>query len=253
MDKFDLIESWQKEEQKGMEGWDFSYLDGRIREGDLPWDYRTIVKSSLKSPMKLLDMGTGGGEFLLSLGYNPKFISVTESYPPNIELCRKKLHPLGIKVIETYDDLNLDIPSSSLDMVINRHESYVAKEVFRILKPGGIFVTQQVGAYNNLEFSNHLFAASRQVVKEYTIAYHKSEILKAGFEIDYEEEAMTDLEFLDIGGLVYFASIIDWEFPGFSVDKFTGTLLRLHRELESGKRLVSQEHRFIVKARKPLV
>lgn len=253
MDKFDLIKSWQAEAKKGMEGWDFSYLNGRIKEDDLPWDYKTIVKSSLKSPMKLLDMGTGGGEFLLSLNYNTRLISVTESYPPNIELCKRKLKPLGIKVIESHDNLNLDIPTASLDIVINRHESYVAKEVFRILKPGGIFVTQQVGAYNNLDFSNQLFAANRQVVKEYTLAYHKSEILEAGFEIDYEEECMIDLEFLDIGGLVYFASIIDWEFPGFSVDKFTGTLLKLHRQLEVGKRLVSQEHRFIIKALKPFL
>ena len=35
---------------------------------------------------------------------------------------------------------------SSFDLVINRHEIFGAKEVFRALKPGGLFLTHQVGA-----------------------------------------------------------------------------------------------------------
>lgn len=252
MDKLDLIAYWQEEELKSMTGWDFSYLDGRIVEQPLPWEYKSLIDKVLKPGHRLLDMGTGGGEFLLSLNHEPRRTTVTEGYPPNIELCRKKLGPLGITVVEALDDLNLDIPSSSMDVVVNRHESYIASEVFRILKPGGFFITQQVGAFNNLEFSNKLLRINRQAVREYMLDYHKREVEKAGFSVSFSNECMTDVTFLDVGALVYFASIIEWEFPGFSVDKVTGELLQMHRQIEAGQKVVSQEHRFVMVAHKPM-
>ncbi|MNJ78400.1 hypothetical protein D3C77_761450 [compost metagenome] len=33
--------------------------------------------------------------------------------------------------------------------MINRHEAYSVQELNRILKPGGLFITQQVGGQNN--------------------------------------------------------------------------------------------------------
>ena len=36
--------------------------------------------------MRLLDMDTGGGEFLLSLGHPFERTAATEGYPPNVEL-----------------------------------------------------------------------------------------------------------------------------------------------------------------------
>ena len=53
------------EEAASFSGWDFSHLDGRWQEGGIPWDYGEIVREFLQDSMELLDMGTGGGEFLL--------------------------------------------------------------------------------------------------------------------------------------------------------------------------------------------
>lgn len=46
--------------------------------------------------MQLLDYDTGGGEFLLSLGHPYRNTAATEGYPPNVELCRQVLLPLGV-------------------------------------------------------------------------------------------------------------------------------------------------------------
>ena len=59
--------SWKAEEAASFSGWDFSHLDGRWQEGEIPWDYGEIVREFLQDSMELLDMGTGGGEFLLTL------------------------------------------------------------------------------------------------------------------------------------------------------------------------------------------
>ncbi|WP_349255151.1 hypothetical protein [Acetivibrio sp.] len=59
----------KNEERQAFKGWDFSYIDGRCSNDELPWDYKQIVLSYLKSTDKLLDLGTGGGEFLLTLNH----------------------------------------------------------------------------------------------------------------------------------------------------------------------------------------
>ena len=75
-----LKELWKQEEaQAHIRGWDFSHLNGRYtEEQDLPWDYKNVVRSYLKNNMELLDIDTGGGEFLLSLGHPHKNTTVTE-------------------------------------------------------------------------------------------------------------------------------------------------------------------------------
>lgn len=60
MNRNELRKLWQAEEAKGFQGWDFSYLAGRMAEEDLPWDYETSVKSLMDGDVVMLDMGTGG-------------------------------------------------------------------------------------------------------------------------------------------------------------------------------------------------
>ena len=65
--------------------WDFSHVDNRYsEEGSLPWDYRKIIL--LGDRDYLLDMDTGRGEFLLSLGHLYSRTSAAEAYPLNVEL-----------------------------------------------------------------------------------------------------------------------------------------------------------------------
>ena len=58
------IDVWKKEETAAFEGWDFSHLKGRWENEQLLWDYKTIISKYLRPEMQLLDLGTGGGEFL---------------------------------------------------------------------------------------------------------------------------------------------------------------------------------------------
>ena len=66
MNREELLAQWRQEEQRGMSGWDFSHLQGRYTVEPLPWDYQERVRESLRPGVRLLDMGTGGGEILLS-------------------------------------------------------------------------------------------------------------------------------------------------------------------------------------------
>ncbi len=70
----------------------------------------------------MLDMGTGGGEFLSSLAPFPPYTCATEAYPPNVPIAKARLEPLGIEVFQISEDNFLPIPDNTLDLVINRHE-----------------------------------------------------------------------------------------------------------------------------------
>jgi SAM-dependent methyltransferase len=239
-----FLREWLAEEAAAFQGWDFSRLDGRMIEEPLPWDYREIVGQYLHADHKMLDMGTGGGEFLLSLNHPYQNVFVTEAYPPNVELCYKKLTPLGITVRQIADDDILPYDDAMFDIVLNRHESFDAQEVFRVLKPGGIYITQQVGGENNRALSELLIDDFAPTLTQHSLSVNQTLLQGAGFEIRQCGEYFPAVKFFDVGAVVYFAKIIEWEFPGFTVSECFNALLKLQRILEEQGCIESREHRF---------
>ncbi|WP_169090900.1 class I SAM-dependent methyltransferase [Paenibacillus sp. PL91] len=247
----ELIPLWLLEEEKTFTGWDFSYLANRTATQELPWDYKTTVLSYMKSTSTLLDMGTGGGELLLSLSPPKGQTYATEAYAPNYELCKQTLPAFGIDVRPVSKDHKLPFESEFFDLVINRHESFSAQEVHRILKPGGMFITQQVGGQNNRELSAFLLGQQSSLTDaNFNLQACRDELMKARFTIVEEKEHFPLLQFFDVGALVYFAKIIEWEFPGFSVQKCLNKLILLQEKLEKDGSIRSTEHRFFMTARK---
>ncbi len=240
----------KNEEKHAFQGWDFSYLDGRWDGEHMPWDYKKIVLSYLHADYRLLDMGTGGGEFLLTLGHPFNNTSVTEAYPPNVEICRVKLEPLGITVRQVFDDAVLPFTDFSFDIVINRHEAYDIGEVNRILKIGGYFITQQVGCKNDADLAEKLINSSESSDPYHGLKNNIEAFESCGFDIIQAEESFNPIRFFDTGALVYFAKIIEWEFPGFSVDAYFDNLCKIEDEINKTGYIEGTEHRFIIASRK---
>ncbi|MGV8050084.1 MAG: class I SAM-dependent methyltransferase [Anaerolineaceae bacterium] len=240
----------KSEEQQAFSGWDFSYLNGRWKGELQPWNYREVVRKHLKTGMKLLDMGTGGGEFIQSLDHPFSLISVTEGYEPNYKLCLQKLAPLGIQVRFVSEDNLLDFPDNSFDLVLNRHESFSASEVWRVLIPGGFFITQQVGGQNDADLSRKLIPSYLPALPDHDLEHNLALLKEQNFLILSAQESFTPIRFFDLGALVYFAKIIEWEFPGFSVDSCYEKLITLNDELQAKGYIEGTEHRFILAAQK---
>lgn len=246
-----LKQQWQREQEYAFRGWDFSHLDGRWKSECLPWDYAEIIKKHLKCTDRLLDMGTGGGEFLLSLNHPCGLTTVTEAYPPNLELCQKVLSPLGIPVVPSYDDHRLPFQPDTFDIITNRHESFDLREVKRILKRGGYFITQQVGNTNNHLLTARLIDGFPSQFQEHNLERYLKISTELGLELEKAEECFPLLKFYDIDALVYYAKIIQWEFPGFSVESCFKRLCECHHEIEKNGYIESRQHRFILIIRKP--
>jgi SAM-dependent methyltransferase len=130
------------------EGWDFS----RVRDArePVPWDYLDVVRRYLQPTDRVLDVGTGGGEKLLSLAACFDSAVGVDASPEMIETARKNkaAAPTEKVSFEVMRGEALRFPDGAFDVVLNRHCTVDVRETFRVLRPGGYFVTQQVGARN---------------------------------------------------------------------------------------------------------
>ena len=244
---------WAKEESIAqIKGWDFFHIHGRYEEeSSLPWDYETIINELLRDDMKLLDYDTGGGEFLLSLRHPYENTAATEGYPPNVQLCREKLLPLGIDLRACADALHVPFDDSSFDIILNRHGDFDPSEIRRMLKAGGVFVTQQVGSENDRELVDAVLPGVEKPFPHNNLTEQREAFEKAGFEMIKAEEAFCPIRFFEVGAFVWFAHIIEWEFPGFSVEKCFDRLLQMQRIIETNGKIEGTAHRFLIVARKP--
>ena len=238
-------------------GWGFDYLAGRWQESPPPWDYRAEVVARLQGGVKrLLDMGTGGGEWLSTLQPLAPQTVATEGYAPNVAVAAGRLGPLGVRVVavDGDDPARLPFADGAFDLVINRHDSYDPAEVRRVLKPGGWFITQQVGELDGVELNRWLQLPVHGAVSfsypGWDLAAAARALEAAGFVVVKRQEAFPPAVFHDIGAVVYYLRAIPWQIPDFSVERYYQPLLALHRHIERNGPLTVHGHRFLLVARR---
>ena len=243
---------WKKEEETAhIHGWDFSHIHNRYREeDDLPWDYKKIICQYLNKNIKILDYDTGGGEFLLSLKHPFHNTAATEGYPPNVELCKKTLLPLGIDFKSCDTPSNIPFESESFDIIINRHGDFHAEELYRLLKKGELFITEQVGSENDRNLVEMVLPNTQKPFPHLNLKEQREIFENAGFHIIRAEEVFRPIRFYDVGAFVWFAHIIEWEFPGFSVERCFDSLLKIQKSIEDTGYIEGTIHRYLIVAKK---
>jgi len=117
------------------------------RRAPTPWDYADIVAQHLQTESDLLDIGTGGGETLLA--FAPLFRSALgiDIDPGMIDTATRNAHGRS-NVTFRLSSHELEGVPETFDIALNRHAPFSAPALARHLKPGGLFITQQVGERN---------------------------------------------------------------------------------------------------------
>lgn len=248
MNREQLKKEWLLSEarQKDFKGWDFSSISKDYWQEPTSWDYVEIVKTYLGSDMSLLDMGTGGGELLMTFQHPVSKTYATEGWLTNFELLQNRLVTKGITVKFVEEDDILDFSDNSFDIVINCHESFLISEVKRVLKPGGIFVTEQVGDTNGINLASRLVPNYQKTDFMLHLSSVVKELRESQFEVLEQFEAYPIQKFFSMDALIYYARTISWEFPNFSVETHMDELMYLKEELTRNGYIYNQEHRFIV-------
>jgi SAM-dependent methyltransferase len=254
MNTNELIDTWKREEQQPFIGWDFSYLDGRMIEEQAPWSYSSRAAELMRKASSVVDLGTGGGERLLKLQKSwPEKVVVTEEYPPNFRLATERLSPFGVQVVDApLTDVDpMPFSNGEFDLVLNRHSGFNAKDVARILAPGGIFLTQQVHGLWACDLLA-VFGAKPQW-PDSTLEKYVPQLKAAGLTIINTQEWSGQLSFTDVGAIVYYLKAVPWFVPGFSVVTHSEYLLTLQCRLESGESLAFVARKYLIEAHKHLL
>ena len=155
-----------------------------------------------------------------------------------MRLCEKTLCPLGVDFHRADASEDLPFEDEAFDIVINRHGSFCVSELHRVVKRGGIFITEQVGAENDRALVELLLPGTELPFPEMRLKLVSKRFQKAGFVILQSQEAFRPIKFYDVGAFVWFAHVIAWEFPGFTVEK---CLKELYRRRYWNKRDASRD------------
>ncbi|HZZ34755.1 MAG TPA: class I SAM-dependent methyltransferase [Caulobacteraceae bacterium] len=240
------LSRWTRDAAAPFEGWDFSYLDGRMIEAEPPWSYPALAKAAVQRAHDILDVATGGGEVFASLAPFPGRASAVEGYVPNLAVARRRLEPLGVAVFQGNTASGMPFEDASFDLVLNRHGGFRPAEMHRILKPGGVFLTQQVAGDNLADLSDAF--AAKPMYPDHTLKNIGEELRALGFTLGRTEAWRGPITFLDVGAIVYFLKAIPWVVEGFSVERHLGALEALHARSESTGPLRFTYTRFLIEA-----
>jgi SAM-dependent methyltransferase len=231
-------------------GWDFSWLDGRATEERPPWGYAGMVAARLHAVDSLLDVQTGGGEMLASVGPLPNFAVATEPWPPNVPVAAERLGALGAHVVAA-GGLELPFRADTFDLVICRHPTATPwPGIARVLRPGGTFLSQQIGGGNVAELAEALVGPPQSAFTR-SPARERAGAEAVGLEVVDVREAALRCVFDDIAAVVYFLRLVVWIVPDFSVDRYRTQLRALHDRMRAGGPFVATSRRFLIEARKP--
>jgi SAM-dependent methyltransferase len=220
------------------QGWDFSTLGDRLVLEPPDWDFEEIVANAVAGTTTMLDMGTGGGEWLSSLRARAPFTVATEGWQPNVAVATARLSPLGVPVVYTEGAADnhrqepgdpagrLPFRTEAFDLVTNRHESFRATEIARVLRRDGTFVTQQT--HSGSQQFHELLGSEPPGVQELELDMIAMQLEDAGLSIDEAEVGTATTVFADIGALAWYLRSVPWAVPGFTVSTYRQALLRLH-------------------------
>jgi SAM-dependent methyltransferase len=219
-------------------GWDFSQVHD-LRQ-PVPWQYSDVVAHYMRPADLVLDIGTGGGErfrdlagsFARGVGIDvdPDMIRHAErtSAAPNVEyrVCSDRLERI----------------TTAFDVILCRHAPFQLPAIAEHLKPGGYFITQQVGERNMASVK----AALRQPETRPEISpasmNHPGLRLLAFAEYDVEY-VVSDIESL----IVWFSAmdLLHADFAGSAALTSAAALNNVLAGNVHGRGFVTNEHRYL--------
>lgn len=225
-------------------GWDFSKMN--TQRQPVPWKYLDIIPLYLKNKDHTLDIGTGGGENFLKLSKLFKLGVGIDIDPEMVQVARYN----GKEVSNTsfyQDSEHLENTKKQFDMVINRHAPFDFTSTFNHLKPGGYFITQQVGEKNMLNIKKVM----NKVTNTPTII--ANEIKKTGFKLLAFMEYNVEYVVLDVESLVFWLHALDMLHADFQGSETLKNVKLFNQILEGNineSGFVTNEHRYLAIAQK---
>jgi SAM-dependent methyltransferase len=238
-------------ESAPIEGWDFSWLEGRATEDRPSWGYSRLLAQRASRVSSMLDLQTGGGELLSELRSLPPLTVATEGWGPNVGAAARRLRGRAWVVAAVDDAPELPFGSGTFELVASRHPVTTWwQEIARVLEPGGEFFSQQVGPRSMGELTEFFMGPQRGPSgREPELARDDAEA--AGLVVADLRSETKRATFSDVGAVVYFLRLVVWIVPGFTVGSYMDRLEEMHNLIRRDGPFVAHSSRFLIRATKP--
>lgn len=133
-----------------LNGWDFSHL--QVTSEGVTWGFYEEVTKRCNGSELLLDIGTGGGENLINIASSFFFgigIDISGGMLETAHTNLNKAKLSNVRFTQMSSD-HLQFPSEFFDIISCCHAPFFAREAVKMLKRGGLFLTQQVSEADKL-------------------------------------------------------------------------------------------------------
>ncbi|MFG3254050.1 class I SAM-dependent methyltransferase [Streptomyces sp. NPDC048172] len=235
-----------------VDGWDFSWLEGRATEERPSWGYQRRMSERLAQAPSALDIQTGGGEVLNGAAKLPRTMAATESWPPNLARATRTLGPRGVVVVADPDEPPLPFADGAFDLVTCRHPATVWwEEIARVLAPGGTYFAQHVGPASVFELVEFFLGPQPEARKGRDPEAESAGARAAGLDVTDVRTERLRMEFHDIGAVVYFLRKVIWMVPGFTTEAYDGRLRELDALIRAEGPFVAHSARTLFECGKP--
>jgi predicted RNA methylase len=250
MDKYERI----AEEIGERSGWDFTGVRSEEAVSEVKFNYVDTIKEYLSGEEYLLDIGTGGGEFLLSLTSMAKRSWGVDIDNEMVETARHNLNSSSPNNVEflVADGESLPFPDGFFDVVICRQAPFCAGEVHRVLIVDGVFVTQQVRENDKINIKR-AFGRGQSYERELDELFEEGmrRLEAAGFTVLIKEKMDVITYLKSVKDLV---KLLKWSpvIPDFDVTRKEDreSLKMIEREYGTDKGIRTNTSRFLLVARK---
>ena len=229
-------------------GYNFQDVYSRVKIEGKKWNWTDIVEKYTAPNNTLLDLGTGGGEYLIELSKNTKKSCGIDNIKAMVDRAKQNAKEKGVHNVEfkLADVSKVPYAGGCFDIVTCRHAPFSIKEVKRVLKPGGLFITQQLGNRNKLNLLKYFDSAFYSgKTTQGTLKILKSE----GFEILMIDEYIAKEYFQDMEDLIFLLENTP-NVPDFNRDKYQRQLQMISDKLTTPKGIAIDNHEFIIICRK---
>lgn len=239
-------------EAADVSGWGFAWLAGRASEERPSWGYSRLLAQRLAQVESALDLDTGGGEVLGEVPRFPPRMCATEAWPPNARKAREHLGARGVQVVETTAaDSVLPFADASFELVTSRHPvSPNWAEIHRVLKPGGCYFAQHVGAASAFDLIERFLGPLPQQRRQRDPQVEAAAAQAAGLNVTDLRVERCRLVFNDVGAVVWILRKCVWWVPDFSTCKYHDVLLALDEQMRGGRPFVAYSTRHLIEARR---
>jgi ubiquinone/menaquinone biosynthesis C-methylase UbiE len=231
-------------------GWDFSQL--KVKSEGVLWDFNEEITKKSQTSDILLDIGTGGGENVLSIASSFLVLIGIDVSKYMIETAQsnlKKTDVSNLRFLHMSSD-ELQFPNEFFDIITCRHAPFSSVEMARVLKKGGYFITQQVGEDDKLNIKK---AFNRgQEAKE------NGDLLKR-YVRELKETGFTEVQFFEYNATEYYERPEDLLFllkhtptiPNFGAEPRDFEILENYIECNrTEKGIRTNSSRFLITAKK---